>query len=73
METPSDRVLASWREHAREGWYFESYGRYPQRWITGLTMTDEEAADFRKKWNAKPLQVIYAGSFQDSELYRVGG
>lgn len=25
METPSDRVLSSWRQHAREGWEIESY------------------------------------------------
>lgn len=33
METPSDRVLASWREHAREGWYFEKHRHYRARWV----------------------------------------
>jgi hypothetical protein len=51
METPSDRVLASWRKHAREGWGVESYKHFPQRIITPM-MTDEEAKRFESAFCA---------------------
>lgn len=33
--TPSERVLSSWRDHAREGWEVEKYRHYPQRIMLG--------------------------------------
>lgn len=36
METPSDRVLSSWRAHAREGWEVEKYRHFRPRVILGV-------------------------------------
>jgi hypothetical protein len=46
--TPSERVLESWREHARDGFLWESLKNFKPRYIT--TIQDTEVYETDSPW-----------------------
>lgn len=51
METPSDRVLSSFLEHAKEGWEVEKYRHYRPRFVMPM-VTDEDVKRFESAFCA---------------------
>jgi hypothetical protein len=68
-QTPSLRVLESWRTHALEGWEIEKYKHFRPRLVCGYS-SDESAEKWFDEGVAKSRKSpTYQYSFQDTDIH----